>query len=106
MFVMDIKCTELDGSKGSVLIHHLIIKCYLGLMCLRLSILLLVIGMDGLQYGRAFYCYPSAAPFDPFVVISLDEQRNMNGFDGPTAFVFRDFFSNHHKCDVTFSSDN
>ena len=48
--------------------------------------------MDGLQYGRAFYRYPSAAPFDPFVVISLNKQRNMNGFDGPTAFVFWDFF--------------
>ena len=59
MFVTAIKCTELDSGNGSMLIHHLVIKCYLGLMRLRLSILLLVIGMDSLQYGRVFYHYPS-----------------------------------------------
>ena len=80
-------------------------------MRLRLSILLLIIGMDGLQYGRAFYRYPSAAPFLPFVVIGLDEQRNMNSFDGPIAFVFRDFcpiiitvmWLSHQTIDTSFS---
>ena len=41
-----------------MLIYHLDIKCCLELMCLLLSILLLVINMDGLQYGQAFYHYP------------------------------------------------
>ena len=58
MFVTAIKCTELDKGNGSVLIHHLVIKCCLGLMRLRLSILLLVINLDGLQYEHAFYRYP------------------------------------------------
>ena len=43
----------------SMLIYHLDIKCCLELMCLRSSILLLVINMEGLQYGWAFYHYPS-----------------------------------------------
>jgi len=49
----------LDGSNGSVLIYHLDIKCYLELMRLHSSILLLFINMNDLQYGRAFYRYPS-----------------------------------------------
>ena len=68
MFVMAIKCTELDSGNSSVLIHHLVIKCCLGLMRLRSSILLLIIGMDDLQYGQALYRYLLAAPFIPFVV--------------------------------------
>ena len=53
-----IKCAELDSSNSSVLIYHLDIKFCLELMRLRSSILLLVIKMDSLQYGRAFYRYP------------------------------------------------
>ena len=32
-----------------------------------------------------------SCPFCSFCRHWLDEQRNMNSFDGPTAFVFRDF---------------
>jgi len=46
------------SSNGSVLIYHLDNKCCLELMRLHSSILLLVINMDSLQYGRVFYRYP------------------------------------------------
>jgi len=32
MFVMAIKCTELDGGNDFTFIHHLVIKCLLGLL--------------------------------------------------------------------------
>ena len=54
MFVPAIKCTSLDGSNGSMLIHHLVIKFCLELMRLRSSVLLLVINIDSLQYERPF----------------------------------------------------
>ena len=60
-----------------MLIYHLVIECCLELMHLRSSILVLVINMDGLQIQTTIYALLISFPLYSFVILCLDEYRNM-----------------------------
>ena len=80
-----------------MLIYHLVIEFYLDLMCLHSSIILLIINMDDLQVQMTIYALLVSCPLYSFVVLRLDEQRNMEIFFFFVAqFIRALIFSSHH----------
>ena len=103
---MAIKYTGLDSSNNSAFIHHLVIKCCLGLMRLHSSIPWFVTCLDGLQIWTSILSLSVSCPLCSFCCHLFGQAKEYKWFWRSNCLRFLRFLSNHHKCDATFSSDN